>query len=62
VRRWVDDGRTVFAVLHDMGMARALCAETVVLAGEVIAWGPTATTLTPETIERAHAMAAEAAA
>ena len=62
VRRWVDDGRTVIAVLHDLDMARALCAETLVLAGEVIAWGPTATTLTPETIERAHAMAAEAAA
>ncbi|HEY3889313.1 MAG TPA: ATP-binding cassette domain-containing protein [Caulobacteraceae bacterium] len=58
VRRWSAQGRTLVLVLHDLDLARALCAETLVLAGEVVAWGPTATTLTPETLERAHALAA----
>ena len=58
VRRWSTEGRTLVLVLHDLDMARALCAETLVLAGEVVAWGPTASVLTPETLERAHALAA----
>jgi zinc/manganese transport system ATP-binding protein len=58
VRRWSAEGRTLVLVLHDLDMARALCAETLVLAGEVVAWGPTETVLTPETLERAHALAA----
>jgi zinc/manganese transport system ATP-binding protein len=60
VRRWSAEGRTLVLVLHDLDMARALCAETLVLAGEVVAWGPTETVLTPETLERAHALAAAA--
>jgi zinc/manganese transport system ATP-binding protein len=62
VRRWTDEGRTLVLVLHDLEMARALCAETLVLAGEVVAWGPTSEVLTPETLDRAHALAAEHAA
>ena len=58
VRRWSAEGRTLVLVLHDLDLARALCSETLVLAGEVVAWGPTATVLTPETLERAHALAA----
>jgi len=62
VRRWSAEGRTLILVLHDLDMARALCAETLVMAGEIIAWGPTSDALTPETLERAHALAAEHAA
>jgi len=62
VRRWTAEGRTLILVLHDLDMARALCAETLVLAGEVVAWGPTPEVLTPETLDRAHALAAEHAA
>jgi zinc/manganese transport system ATP-binding protein len=61
VRRWSAEGRTLVLVLHNLDMARALCAETLVLAGEVVAWGPTASALTPETLERAHALAAASA-
>ena len=61
VRRWSAEGRTLVLVLHDLDMARALCAETLVLAGEVVAWGPTATALTPQTLERAHVLAAASA-
>jgi zinc/manganese transport system ATP-binding protein len=60
VRRWSAEGRTLILVLHDLDLARALCAETLVLAGEVVAWGPTTTTLTPEILDRAHALAAAA--
>jgi len=60
VRRWSTEGRTLILVLHDLDLVRALCAETLVLAGEVVAWGPTETTLTPETLDRAHALAAQA--
>jgi zinc/manganese transport system ATP-binding protein len=62
VRRWSAEGRTVILVLHDLEMARALCAETLVLAGEAVAWGPTAAALTPQTLERAHVLAASRAA
>ncbi len=58
IRRWSWEGRTLILVLHDLEMARALCAETLVLAGEAVAWGPTETALTPQTLERAHALAA----
>jgi zinc/manganese transport system ATP-binding protein len=61
VRRWSAEGRTLVLVLHDLALARALCAETLVLAGEVVAWGPTATALTPETLERADVLAATSA-
>ncbi len=60
VRRWSAEGRTLILVLHDLELARALCAETLVLAGEVVAWGPTSMTLTPQILDRAHALAAQA--
>jgi zinc/manganese transport system ATP-binding protein len=61
VRRWSAESRTLVLVLHDLAMVRALCAETLVLAGEIVAWGPTADVLTPETLERANALAAASA-
>jgi zinc/manganese transport system ATP-binding protein len=59
VRRWSAEGRTLILVLHDLELARALCTEILVLASEIVAWGPTADALTPETLRRAHALAAE---
>jgi len=59
IRGWTNEGRTLVMVLHDLEMARALCAETLVLAGEVVAWGLTGEVLTPQTLDRAHALAAE---
>jgi zinc/manganese transport system ATP-binding protein len=58
VRRWSAEGRTLVLVLHDLDMARALCSQTLVLAGEIVAWGPTEIALTPETLARAHSLAA----
>ena len=53
VRGWHAAGRTVVAVLHDLAQARAHFPETLVLAGEAIAWGPTAAALTPGSLARA---------
>ncbi len=52
---WARQGRTVIMVLHDLALARALCAETLVLAeGRLVACGPTEAVLTPDIIVRAR--------
>lgn len=55
--RWRDEGRTVIAVLHDFEQVRAYFPNTLLLAREVIAWGETAKTMTPQNLSRAKAMA-----
>jgi zinc/manganese transport system ATP-binding protein len=57
VRRWHDEARTVIAVLHDLDQVRAHFPETLLLAREAIAWGPTAAVLTAANQLRARAMA-----
>src|SRR3954469_17991608 len=41
VRRWHEEERTVVAVLHDLEVVRQVFPETLLLAREPIAWGPT---------------------
>jgi zinc/manganese transport system ATP-binding protein len=43
---WHAQGRTIVLVLHDLDLTRALCPDTLLLAGAPIAWGPTAQALT----------------
>ncbi len=57
VIRWHGEGRTVIAVLHDFDQVRAHFPETLLIAREMIAWGPTKTTMTPENLLKARAMA-----
>jgi len=57
VQTWHREGRTVIAVLHDFEQIRANFPQTLLLAREPIAWGPTASTLTPANLLRAQAMA-----
>jgi len=57
VQCWHREGRTVIAVLHDLDQVRAHFPETLLLAREMIAWGPTATTLVPPNLRRAQLMA-----
>jgi len=45
---WGRDGRTVIAVLHDLGMVRAHFSQTLLLAGGPVAWGATADVLPAE--------------
>ena len=52
--RWHGEGRTVIAVLHDMDQVRALFPDTLLIARDLIAWGPTAAVLTPANLLRAR--------
>ncbi len=45
VEGWHADGRTVIAVLHDLDLVRTRFPETLLLAREQVAWGPTAQAL-----------------
>ena len=50
-------GRTVAAVIHDMDQARANFPSALLLAREMIAWGPSEHTLTPKSLDAARCMA-----
>jgi zinc/manganese transport system ATP-binding protein len=55
--RWQQEGRTVAAVLHDFDQVRAYFPETLLLAREPVAWGPTRDVLMPQNLRRARHMA-----
>ena len=57
VRRWHQERRTVIAVLHDDALVRQHFPATVLLARELVAWGPTGDVLTELCLQRARAMA-----
>lgn len=57
LRRWHGEGRTVIAVLHDLDLVRAEFPETLLLARDPIAWGPTAEALSAANRLRARMMA-----
>ena len=56
ILRWHHDGRTVIAVLHDFDRIQTHFPQTLLLAREVIGWGPTSTILSPDNLLRARAM------
>jgi len=56
VLRWHEEGRTVLAVLHDMDQVWQHFPETLLLARELVAWGPTEAVLTKENLQKARAM------
>ena len=41
IRQWHGEGRTVIAVLHDLDLVAREFPETLLLARDLIAWGPT---------------------
>lgn len=55
-RGWQDEGRTVVAVLHDVAFIRQHFPQTLLLAREIVGWGPTAEVLSAENLDRARAM------
>jgi zinc/manganese transport system ATP-binding protein len=57
VKRWHGEGRTVVAVLHDLDLVRRDFPETLLLARDPIAWGPTEQVLTAANRLRARQMA-----
>lgn len=57
IHHWHDENRTVIAVLHDLEIVRAHFPETLLLAGEKIAWGPTKEVLTSANLLAARRIA-----
>ena len=56
VKRWHGEKRTVVAVLHDLGLVREAFPQTLLLAREPVAWGPTGPTLNAENLLAARRM------
>jgi zinc/manganese transport system ATP-binding protein len=56
VAHWHAEGRTVLAALHDMDMVRAHFPQTLLMAREPVAWGPTAEVLTADNLAEARRM------
>jgi zinc/manganese transport system ATP-binding protein len=54
IGRWHAEGRTVIVVSHDMDLVRQNFPQTLLLAREAVAWGPTPEVLTPELLARAR--------
>lgn len=57
LRRWHGEGRTVIAVLHDLDLVRREFPQTLLLARDPIAWGPTEDTLSAANRFKARMMA-----
>jgi zinc/manganese transport system ATP-binding protein len=57
VREWHGEGRTVVAVLHDLDLVAREFPETLLLARDPIAWGPTAEALSAANRLKARMMA-----
>ncbi|ANL64694.1 Mn/Zn ABC transporter ATP-binding protein [Rhizobium phaseoli] len=57
VSRWHGEGRTVIAVLHDFELVRTHFPETLLLARELVGWGPTADVMSSANLLKARAMA-----
>lgn len=53
---WHDQGRTIVAALHDLGQVRGHFPQTLLLAREAVAWGPTGAVLTPQNLARAQSL------
>ncbi|MES2945539.1 MAG: metal ABC transporter ATP-binding protein [Pseudomonadota bacterium] len=54
---WHAEKRTVITVLHDDSQVRAHFPQTLLLAREQVAWGPTAQVMTENNLARARGMA-----
>lgn len=55
---WNAQGRTVIAVLHDLEMVRSSFPQTLLMAGQAVAWGETSLVLTPENLHMARHLCA----
>jgi zinc/manganese transport system ATP-binding protein len=57
LERWQREGRTVITVMHDLEMVREHFGQALMLARELVAWGPTAQVLTEANLARAAVLA-----
>jgi len=58
LENWHGEGRTVIAVLHDLDMVRSHFPQTLLMAGQAVAWGPTEQVLTNENLHLARHLCA----
>lgn len=58
VRNWQAHGRTVIAALHDLEQVKRDFPDALLMARELVAWGPARQTLRDENLERARQLAA----
>jgi zinc/manganese transport system ATP-binding protein len=58
VRSWRAQGLTVIAALHDLEQVKRDFPDALLMARELVAWGPTRQTLRDENLERARQLAA----
>lgn len=56
--KWHEQGRTVIVVLHDLDIVRKFFPQALLLAGQVVDWGPVDTVLTPENLHMARHLCA----
>ena len=56
MQRWHAERRTVLAALHDVELAQKAFPETLLLARELVAWGPTREVLTADNLNKARRM------
>jgi zinc/manganese transport system ATP-binding protein len=54
IHRWHGEGRTVIAALHDLDQVREHFPKTLLLAREVVAWGPTKQVLTAKNLAKSR--------
>ena len=54
IDRWRSERRTLAIVLHDLGLARALSDETLIMGRGAPVWGPTPDVLTPDYLRPAQ--------
>jgi zinc/manganese transport system ATP-binding protein len=58
VRTWQGEGRTVIAALHDLEQVKREFPDALLMARELVAWGPTPHAMREENLARARALAA----
>jgi zinc/manganese transport system ATP-binding protein len=58
IEHWHKEGRTVIAALHDIEQVRAHFPTTLLIAREVVNFGPTRAVMTPENLSRARKLSA----
>lgn len=56
VRRWHGEGRTIIAALHDLDLVRRVFPETLLLARQLVAFGPTDVVLSEANLAAARRM------
>jgi len=54
ISHWHSEGRTVIAALHDLDQVREHFPKTLLLAREVVAWGPTKQVLTAKNLVKSR--------